>query len=245
MDDAKWTQRLSKWAFRIAVAAPLIAGVALTLARYDIIPKIGGLYAMMVGALVAAVALLLAIIGLIMALRFGATTKRLAMIALAISGAYLGYMASRAAVARSVPPIHDITTDLVDPPAFSAITLRSDNLVGVGTTENWRAIHARTYGDLDSVTIARPAATVIADAERLARANGWEVAAADAASGRVEATASVSFIRFKDDVVIRVRPSADGASSVVDMRSVSRIGVSDLGVNAVRIRTFLADLSRG
>ncbi len=46
--------------------------------------------------------------------------------------------------------------------------------------------------------------------------------------------------RFKDDIVIRV--SADGTNSKVDVRSVSRIGVSDIGTNAARIRAFSGGL---
>jgi len=65
------------------------------------------------------------------------------------------------------------------------------------------------------------------------------------ASGIVEAVDTSFFFRFKDNVVVRVRPVTDTAGSVVDMRSVSRVGVSDVGVNARRVRRFLADLQRG
>ncbi|MGL5839140.1 MAG: DUF1499 domain-containing protein, partial [Sphingorhabdus sp.] len=51
------------------------------------------------------------------------------------------------------------------------------------------------------------------------------------------------FFRFKDDVVVRVRPTEDAKGSIVDMRSISRVGVSDLGMNAKRVRAFLADLT--
>ena len=63
------------------------------------------------------------------------------------------------------------------------------------------------------------------------------------ASGTVEATATTRFFRFKDDVVVRVRPDpASAGGSIVDMRSISRVGVSDLGVNARRVRAYLNDL---
>jgi uncharacterized protein (DUF1499 family) len=60
---------------------------------------------------------------------------------------------------------------------------------------------------------------------------------------RLEATDRSALFRFKDDIVLRVRPTDTGEGSIVDMRSVSRVGVSDLGVNAKRVRSFLADLS--
>ena len=66
---------------------------------------------------------------------------------------------------------------------------------------------------------------------------------ADPIEGRMEATDTTRFFRFKDDVVIRVRPTEDGTGSIVDMRSISRVGVSDLGVNAKRVRSFIADLA--
>jgi len=65
------------------------------------------------------------------------------------------------------------------------------------------------------------------------------------ARGHMEATATVSFIRFYDDVVLRITPTADGTGSRVDMRSVSRIGVSDFGVNARRVEEFLKALQAG
>ena len=65
--------------------------------------------------------------------------------------------------------------------------------------------------------------------------------ALDPAAGIVEATETSFFFRFKDDVVVRARPAPDGGSQV-DMRSISRVGVSDVGVNAKRVRAFLADL---
>ncbi len=80
-----------------------------------------------------------------------------------------------------------------------------------------------------------------ANAVKLAEERGWTVAAQDPARGHMEATAAVSFIRFYDDVVLRITPTPDGRSRV-DMRSVSRIGVSDFGVNARRIEEFLAAL---
>ena len=75
---------------------------------------------------------------------------------------------------------------------------------------------------------------------------GWALVAADSAQGRLEATATTRWFGFKDDVVVRVRP--DGAGSRVDVRSVSRVGGSDVGTNAARIRGFVAritDAARG
>ena len=87
-------------------------------------------------------------------------------------------------------------------------------------------------------------ADAIRKAARLARERGWQIARVDTAAGTLEATDTSLFFRFKDDVVVRARP-APGGGSLVDMRSISRVGGSDVGVNAERVRDFLADLQRG
>jgi uncharacterized protein (DUF1499 family) len=73
---------------------------------------------------------------------------------------------------------------------------------------------------------------------------GLEVVSKDPDDGRIEATATTFWFGFKDDVVVRIRPAEDGGS-VVDLRSVSRVGVSDLGVNARRIGEFLKRFAAG
>ena len=160
-----------------------------------------------------------------------------------VSALYVGFLATRPLAAGDAPAIHDVTTDLSNPPRFEALPLRDDNLSGVGTEENWRRIHAQAYGDLRPITIAGPVPAVTARAVRLAEAAGWTIAGSDPARGHIEATANISYIRFHDDVVIRIVSTPDGTGSRVDMRSVSRVGVGDLGVNARRIRKFLGSLA--
>jgi uncharacterized protein (DUF1499 family) len=144
--------------------------------------------------------------------------------------------------ARAVPPIHDITTDLEDPPAFVAIApLRAgaSNPVEYAGPETADA-QRRAYPDLRPLAVAAPPATAFARALDAARAMGWEIVAADTAAGRIEATATTRWYGFKDDVVVRVTPS-DGGSRV-DVRSKSRVGRGDVGANAARIRAYLARL---
>lgn len=238
-----WRPRLAGWSLWLAVASLAVAGIGLTLARYDAVAKLAGFSALLGGGLVAALALVLGLVAVIALRRRPTAERRRAIAGIAVSLLFVGFLASRALGAADAPAIHDVTTDLADPPEFEALPLRSDNLAGVGTVDNWRAIHAAAYGDLRPIVVARPVSEVTRDAARLAQEAGWKIAWSDPARGRVEATASVSYIRFHDDVVIRVAPVAGGAHSRVDMRSVSRVGVSDLGVNARRIRDFLASLA--
>jgi len=144
--------------------------------------------------------------------------------------------------ARSVPPIHDITTDLEDPPSFVAILpLRAGapNAAQYGGP----AIAAQQRAAYPGIaTIILPLAPQQAFAKALAAARvlGWDVVAAVPEDGRIEATDRTFWFGFRDDVVVRVRPRNGG--SVVDIRSVSRIGRSDTGTNAKRIRRFVGEI---
>jgi hypothetical protein len=146
--------------------------------------------------------------------------------------------------ARQLPPIHDITTDTEDPPDFVAILpLRADapNPAAYGGPEI-AAQQREGYPDLQSLVL--PAASPREAFERAlgaARAEGWEIVAADSAAGRIEATATTGWFGFKDDVVVRIRPESSG--SVIAVRSVSRVGRSDVGTNARRIRAYLRRLA--
>jgi uncharacterized protein (DUF1499 family) len=237
-EQSRWKPRLANWSIRLTLVAIAMAALALTLARYDLVPKMTGFMGMLVGGLLAALALVLGIAALLIGRQQALPSRGKLLAAIAVSLAFAGFLASRPVASGDVPAIHDITTDLADPPQFEAIKVREDNLAGVGSVENWQKLHAAAYADLRPLEIARPVAQVTADAVRLAQEQGWQIVRSDPARGHVEATASVSFIRFKDDVVLRIVPTQDGAGSRVDMRSVSRVGVSDLGVNAKRIRAF-------
>ena len=89
--------------------------------------------------------------------------------------------------------------------------------------------------------IEAPAAKVFERALAVAQAMGWAIVASVPGEGRIEATDTTLLYGFKDDVVVRIAP--DGDASRVDVRSVSRVGKSDVGVNAKRIRKFLSKLS--
>ncbi len=214
-----------------------------------------GLAALPWTGLVAVIALVIAIVGIILDRRKDRKTRwPLLGLGTIVSLGFVGYLASYAMTIGSLPAIHDVTTDLADPPQFSALTLRADNwdnipgaddgeMRGMNPRQRWATLHQDAYPDIRSVRIDQPVAEVIEKAKRLAEDRGWTVASVDPASGHLEATATISLFRFKDDVVIRARAAENGAASIIDMRSVSRVGVHDLGANAKRVRQFLSDLS--
>ena len=205
--------------------------------------------------LTAVLTLLLAIIFIVLNRRKGRKTRwpllGLGMIA---TLGFLGFWIPYVAAILTLPAIHDITTDLADPPEFTALTLRADNwdnipgaddsdMRGMNPRQRWATAHQDAYPDIRSVRIDQPVAVVIEKAKRLAEDRGWKVVSVDPASGNLEATDTISLFRFKDDIVIRARSAENGAASIIDMRSVSRVGVHDIGANAKRVRRFLSDLS--
>jgi hypothetical protein len=144
--------------------------------------------------------------------------------------------------AQSVPPIHDITTDTDDPPRFVAVL---DQRVGASNPADYggaeiAAQQRKAYPDLHSVPLPDPPARAFERALAAARGQGWEIVAAVPADGRIEATDTTRWFGFKDDIVIRVKP--EGAGSRLDVRSLSRVGKSDVGKNAARIRAYLGAL---
>ncbi|HEY3121642.1 MAG TPA: DUF1499 domain-containing protein [Vicinamibacteria bacterium] len=140
--------------------------------------------------------------------------------------------------AQAVPPIHDITTDTEDPPKFVAVLARRAGAPNPPDYEGEKvaAQQKRAYPDLAPIRLSEPPDRAFERALQAARSLGWEIVAAEPKEGRIEATDTTRWFGFKDDIVIRVRP--DGAGSRVDVRSESRVGRSDVGANAARIRRF-------
>ena len=146
-------------------------------------------------------------------------------------------------MAASVPPIHDITTDTANPPVFEAVLpLRKDARNSLEYSQDVARQQRGAYPDIKPLILETPAAQVFDRALRAAQEAGWEMVNASADTWRIEAVDTTAFFGFKDDIVVRLTPI--GSRTVVDVRSVSRIGRSDVGTNARRIREYLAALSR-
>ncbi len=205
------------WGARVLGSAAAIAGIALALAFFTPPRR---------GVLGAGLALAIPVLG-------------------SIYGIYVGRQA------QSIAPIHDISTDLEKPPTFSSEVVRARAAVpggngldlqskrdGEGTLfVEWQR---RQYGDITHLSTGLPQARAFEIASELAHEQNWRMGRIDAANGVLEAMAETFWFGFKDDIAIRVRP--DGLGARIDMRSVSRVGRSDLGANAKRMRAFLATL---
>jgi uncharacterized protein (DUF1499 family) len=190
------------------------------------------------GLAVAALALVALVIP---KMRSGAVGGLVLSVAVGLAVAYLPWRLNQQA--QRAPPIHDISTDLTDPPEFVAVLPhRADaqNPATYGGPEV-AAAQRKGYPDIQPLELAVTPDIAYARALAAAHEMGWEPVAADAAAGRIEATATTLWFGFKDDAVVRIRPAAMG--SRVDVRSVSRVGGSDVGTNAKRIRAYLAKVA--
>ena len=233
------------WPAIAAFACALLAGAALVLAgpgyRFGLLDLGTAFLLLRIAAYVGVAAMLLALIGLVLAWRRG-TALGLALAALVVGAAAVGLPWWLRQQASAVPPIHDITTDPTDPPEFVAIRpLRAAAPNPVDYAGEETALQQRqAYPELRPVALDLAPDAAYEAALDAAEAMDWELVAQDPGAGRIEATATTAWFGFKDDVVIRVR-AADGGSRI-DVRSKSRIGQSDLGTNAGRIRSFIGEL---
>ena len=141
------------------------------------------------------------------------------------------------------PPIHDITTDTEDPPRFDAIVAmrgEASNPLEYRGAE-LAATQRAAYPDIQPLVVAQAPREVAELARAAAQELGWQVVTVNADAGLIEATDTTYWFGFKDDVAVRLRP-ADAGATRVDVRSISRVGVGDMGANAARIRRFLERL---
>ncbi len=172
----------------------------------------------------------------------------LAMLAVALAlSAVLVYVPWRYSHIRStLPPIHDITTDIDNPPTFSAVlpARAAERASSVDDRNPQLAqLQKAAYPDLAPLVTALPVARAFNEALLVAKSMpGWIIVASDIDTGRIEAFQQSRWFRFTDDIVIRV--TRDGAGSRIDMRSTSRQGRSDYGVNAARIRAYFEALRK-
>lgn len=235
---SKLANGLASGSFGLAIIGLLVAGVGLTLARFDMIAKMQGFMSMLGGGAVCAAAIAIGLLALLLGRGGRGARQKRALLAVLIALPLVLFLGTKPSMAEGIPPIHDITTDLDNPPQFVTLPLRKDNRAGLASEAEYRTLHQKAYGDLRSIMVRGPVAQATEKAAKVAKDMGWTIVTVDPAKGVVEATDAVSYIRFYDDVVIRVTPVEGG--SRVDVRSVSRVGVSDLGVNAKRIRAFMS-----
>jgi uncharacterized protein (DUF1499 family) len=242
------TSRLAIWARRLALfslAATFIAVVIVRSGALDIVPALSTL----AGALVLAlVAILLAFAAGVVIWTEGLGGVREAVTALLIGLVLIAYPLYLGVKAYRLPAIYDVTTDPIDPPRFEAIARlrpRDANPVayaGLHIAE----LQRKAYSDIEpDLTTATPQEAYDAVLKVIAKRK-WHIVdarppqGAAPRDGLIEAIARTPILSFRDDVAVRVRATPDGAR--IDVRSASRYGRHDLGVNAARVRALIEDV---
>lgn len=241
----RWASPLA----RIASGAALVAAIAALLAgpgyRLGWWPFGVGIQVIFWSAITATGALVIGLIATLLAFRAKARgAMRLALVGVIAALAVALPPLSLYLKVQSLPHIHDITTDTDNPPAFVAVLPFRQ---GAGNSTQYPAETAAAqksaYPEIVPWIVKKTPDQAFAQAEGAARRMGWQIVAVSPADHRIEATDTSLLFGFTDDIVIRVQPHGEG--SRIDVRSLSRVGRSDIGVNAKRIREFMRELGAG
>ena len=242
-DDRKW------WSKALLVGG-VVGLVALPIGalgtKFGIWPFTVGFMLLAVGAVLGAAVFFLGIIAAVLAnSRNMPQDKRSALIGVALSFVVVGLLGNQFLSATAVPPIHNISTDTESPPEFDKIVAirEAEGANPLAYSAEVAEAQRQAYPQIQSLVSATDADQMFAKAVMAVESLGMELVNEDSAQGIIEATDTTFWFGFKDDVVIRVTAEASG--SVVDVRSVSRVGQSDLGKNAQRIGEILAAIKAG
>lgn len=239
--------KLAIWSRRLALFAVAAALIAIIIVRAGLIEAVPGM-ATLGGALAfAGLGILLALASFVTIWRQGLGGLGYAVTAIFVGAALLAYPAYLGVKAYTLPPIYDITTDVLDPPAFDAVRRlrsRATNPVqyaGLYAAEQQRDL----YPEITPLELSVAPKTAYDHALALVNKRRWLVLdarepQAKRRDGRIEAVARTPIMGFREDLVIRIRGADEEAR--VDMRSSSRYGFHDVGSNASRIRGFLDSL---
>src|SRR6202161_1062491 len=240
---------LASWSRNLAVFAVVAVVVSILIVRFGFL-KINPALATFFGALACAgLSILIGLIGAAAIWQSGAQGVSRILLALLIDAVVLAYPAYLGLQYRRLPPIHDITTDPIDPPRFDALArLRTGDgtnpavYAGLYSAEQQRL----AYPDIETVELETPVQRAYEITRQLVTRRKWLVIDERAPqpprlTGHIEAVARTPIMGFREDVLIRVTP--DGEDSRVDIRSSSRYFESDLGSNAARVQKLIDDIN--
>jgi hypothetical protein len=261
------TSQLAVWARRVAffsLAATLIAVIIVRSGALEIVPALSTL----AGALVLAVVAILLAIGAALSIWFeGVGGLREAVTAFFIGLALIAYPLYLGVKGYRLPAIYDVTTDPIDPPRFDAIArLRPRDANPIAYEGLYAAqLQHDAYSDIEPDLTDNTPQEAYDAAMKVMTKRKWRIVdarppqgggpqlvdtraprqqqpapAAAVRDGTIEAIARTPILGFRDDVVVRVRPTGDGAR--IDVRSASRYGRHDLGTNANRVRNLISDI---
>jgi uncharacterized protein (DUF1499 family) len=228
---------MSRWLRPLALVLALVALAMLAISgpgtRFELFDYRIGLTVFRWCAYAGIAAMVLAVL----ALAIPASRKRgliMPVVALLIGALAFGVPFRFQQTATSVPRINDITTDTENPPQYMTTARKYPG-------EEFARLQRAGYPDIAPVMLpAVPPKEAFERALKAAESMGWEVVGRDAAAGILEAVDTTIWFGFKDDIAVRI--SAADVGSRIDVRSKSRVGRSDIGTNARRIRAYVERL---
>lgn len=241
------SHRLARLAFYVACAAALTVTICGPIYRFLQVDLDVAFAILRYGFYAAAAAVTLAL-ATILPTRPGDERRGFvaAVLALAIGVAAAWSPGRLLLQARTAPRINDITTDLVRPPAMvvtKEMRQRAANPPAY-PGESAASLQRAAYPDIAPVILPVLPAEAFKRVDQVATELGWEIVARAPADGRIEAVDTTGWFGFQDDIVVRIR--AEGTTgSRIDIRSKRRVGESDFGANARRVRTFIEKLKQG
>ena len=237
--------RLAAWSRRLALFALAVAALSILIVRSNLLEIVPALATFAAALVFAALAILLAFPAFAVIWRQGKSGLGAALSGLLLGLMLLAYPAYLGYRATKLPAISDIATDTSNPPRFDALApLRpADRVAYPGAAAAQK--QAAAYPDIGPLQVSAPVKVAYDVTLALVTKRKWHVAEARPPAGNrrdavIEATARTPIMGFRDDVVIHVSPTSEGAR--VDMRSASRYGLYDFGANAARIRSLLEDI---
>jgi uncharacterized protein (DUF1499 family) len=236
--------RLAIWSRRIAVFALVVVVLAIVIARADLLETEPVLVVFAAALVLALLAILVAVASFVVLWINGGPGFAQAIMALLVGLGLLAYPGYLGYKARGLPPLKDVTTDPIDPPRFEVVArLRPPNssiYPGLATAE----MQKEAWPDIEPLQVAvNPKAAFDGTMAVIAKRK-WRVVDARAPQGNreghIEAIARTPVMGFRDDVVVRIRATREGAK--VDLRSASRYGYTDFGTNAERVLALIDDI---
>lgn len=226
--------KVSKWLGILALVALVLLPVSVVMVRAGLWQQGLAMYAL---TCLSAAILLLVFVVILMLPSTAGKRRQLAMRSLMVVPGTVLFL-SVATTRGDFPAIHDITTDVANPPVFTQAPLsRNASANSLDINEETLEAQVRAYPDLAPLESALAFDAAFAKALQTAKALGWTVSFSDPKKGLIEAIDTTRIMLFKDDVAIRIW--RQGNTSRIDLRSASRVGVGDIGANAKRIRRFI------
>ncbi len=244
--------RSAVWARRLAVFAVATAAVAIALARLRVADPAAALAVFAASLSMATLAGLLAASAAAVIWRDGLRGAGQTGFAFVLAAAIIAYPAYLTVVAFALPPIHDVSTDLKSPPTFLLSAKAREARLGqtpAQSGEETRTAQRAAYPDIAPVMVELDSTGAYQLALSVAGDLGWRVVDSEPpnlsgdGAALIEATDRSLFFGFVDDIAIRIRPGA--TRTIIDVRSVSRVGRHDFGANAERVRKFAAAVKEG